>query len=73
MNKDILMLFCFIDDCIVCFGSIIENYWFKWCLWFIGLNIDGIEILFFLCCMDIDLFEYVNNIIYWYGVYEIFC
>ena len=77
MNKDTLTPSRFTDDCIALFGSTTDNHRLKWRPWLTDQadndhdGHDGTVTPFPLRRTDIDLFEHVNNTIYWHGVHEI--
>src|ERR1700751_4425170 len=73
MNKDTLTPSRFTDDCMALFGSTTDHHRLKWRPWLTEPIVDGciIETPFPLRRTDIDLFEHVNNTIYWHGVHEI--
>jgi acyl-ACP thioesterase len=77
MNKDTLTPSRFTDDCIARFGSTTDNHRLRWRPWLtepVDSGHDGqigTETPFPLRRTDIDLFEHVNNSIYWHGVHEI--
>ncbi|OBK27633.1 hypothetical protein A5634_22475 [Mycobacterium asiaticum] len=71
MNKDTLTPSRLTDYCTERFGSTTDNHRLKWRPWVTEPIEDGVEIPFPLRRTDIDLFEHVNNTIYWHGVHEI--
>ncbi|WP_246398831.1 acyl-[acyl-carrier-protein] thioesterase [Mycobacterium vicinigordonae] len=74
MNKDTLTPSRLTDDCVRRFGSTTDDHRLKWRPWLtesIGAEAAPATIPFPLRRTDIDLFEHVNNTIYWHGVHEI--
>lgn len=59
------------DECIARFGSTTDNHRLRWRPWLTDPIVDGKETPFPLRRTDIDLFEHVNNTIYWHGILEI--
>jgi acyl-ACP thioesterase len=74
MNKDTLTPSRLTDYCVERFGSTTEDHRLKWRPW-VSEQIDSgpntSVTPFPLRRTDIDLFEHVNNTIYWHGVLEI--
>jgi acyl-ACP thioesterase len=74
MNKDTLTPSRLTDYCVDRFGSTTDNHRLKWRPWLtepIEAGPQTRETPFPLRRTDIDLFEHVNNTIYWHGVHEI--
>lgn len=73
MNIDTLTPSRLTDGCIERFGSTTDNHRLKWRPWLKEPidSPDTRETPFPLRRTDIDLFEHVNNTIYWHGVHEI--
>ncbi len=71
MNKDTLTPSRLNDYCVERFGSTTDNHRLKWRPWVTGRLETGTDTPFPLRRTDIDLFEHVNNTIYWHGVHEI--
>ncbi|MHA7651675.1 acyl-[acyl-carrier-protein] thioesterase [Mycobacterium sp. ML4] len=71
MNKDTLTPSRLTDDCVDLFGSTTDNHRLKWRPWITEHVQVGTDTLFPLRRTDIDLFEHVNNTVYWHGVHEI--
>src|SRR5262249_49195947 len=77
MNKDTLTPSRFTDDCIKLFGSTTDNHRLRWRAWLTepvdlaGTGQNSRVTPFPLRRTDIDLFEHVNNTVYWHGVHEI--
>jgi acyl-ACP thioesterase len=77
MNKDTLTPSRFTDDCIKLFGSTTDNHRLRWRPWLtepvdLASNGQNSQVMPFpLRRTDIDLFEHVNNTVYWHGVHEI--
>lgn len=71
MNKDTLTPSRLSDDCVARFGSTTEDHRLKWRPWLAAPLEDAVPVPFPLRRTDIDLFEHVNNTIYWHGVLEI--
>jgi acyl-ACP thioesterase len=59
------------DDCVATFESTTDNHRLKWRPWLTEPIEDGTYTPFPLRRSDIDLFQHVNNSIYWHGVHEI--
>ena len=71
MNKDTLTPSRLTDDCVRRFGSTTDEHRLKWRPWLTAPVDDARAVPFPLRRTDIDLFEHVNNTIYWHGVHEI--
>ena len=71
MNKDTLTPARFTDETIALFGSTTDNHRLRWRPWLTEPVTDAVETPFPLRRTDIDLFEHVNNTVYWHGVHEI--
>ncbi|WP_310767191.1 acyl-[acyl-carrier-protein] thioesterase [Mycobacterium sp. Z3061] len=71
MNKDTLTPSRLTDDCVERFGSTTDNHRLKWRPWIAEHVQAGADTPFPLRRTDIDLFEHVNNTIYWHGVHEV--
>ncbi|OBJ51068.1 acyl-[acyl-carrier-protein] thioesterase [Mycobacterium asiaticum] len=71
MNKDTLTPSRLTDYCIERFGSTTDNHRLKWRPQVTEPLDDPATTPFPLRRTDIDLFEHVNNTIYWHGVHEI--
>lgn len=71
MNKDTLTPSRLADSCIERFGSTTDNHRLKWRPWVTERVEGGTDTPFPLRRTDIDLFEHVNNTIYWHGVHEV--
>lgn len=71
MNKDTLTPSRLTDYCVERFGSTTDNHRLKWRPWVTEHVQAGTDTPFPLRRTDIDLFEHVNNTIYWHGVHEI--
>jgi acyl-ACP thioesterase len=71
MNKDTLTPARFTDDTIALFGTTTDNHRLRWRPWLTEPVADATETAFPLRRTDIDLFEHVNNTVYWHGVHEI--
>lgn len=74
MNKDTLTPSRLTDECVQRFGSTTDEHRLKWRPWLTeptGTDPEPVTIPFPLRRTDIDLFEHVNNTIYWHGVHEI--
>ncbi|MDP7701664.1 acyl-[acyl-carrier-protein] thioesterase [Mycobacterium sp. TY815] len=71
MNKDTLTPSRLTDYCIERFGSTTDNHRLKWRPWVTEHVQAATDTPFPLRRTDIDLFEHVNNTIYWHGVHEI--
>ncbi|MBX9641181.1 MAG: acyl-[acyl-carrier-protein] thioesterase [Mycobacteriaceae bacterium] len=71
MNKDTLTPSRLTDYCVERFGSTTDNHRLKWRPWVTEHVQAGTDTAFPLRRTDIDLFEHVNNTIYWHGVHEI--
>jgi acyl-ACP thioesterase len=71
MNKDTLTPSRLSDECATLFGSTTNNHRLKWRPWLAEPIEDGVDTPFQLRRTDIDLFQHVNNSIYWHGVHEI--
>jgi acyl-ACP thioesterase len=71
MNKDTLTPSRLADSCLARFGTTTDNHRLKWRPWLTEPIHNGIDTPFPLRRTDIDLFEHVNNTIYWHGILEI--
>lgn len=71
MNKDTLTPSRLNDYCVERFGSTTDNHRLKWRPMVTEPVDAGTDTPFPLRRTDIDLFEHVNNTIYWHGVHEI--
>lgn len=71
MNKDTLTPSRLTDACVERFGSTTDNKRLKWRPWVTEPVQAGDNAPFPLRRTDIDVFEHVNNTIYWHGVHEI--
>lgn len=71
MNKETLTPSRLTDGCVELFGSTTDDHRLKWRQWLTAPIEDAVEVPFPLRRTDIDLFEHVNNTIYWHGVHEI--
>jgi acyl-ACP thioesterase len=71
MNKDTLTPSRLTDYCVERFGSTTDNHRLRWRPWVTEHVQAGTTIPFPLRRTDIDLFEHVNNTIYWHGVHEV--
>ena len=72
MNKDTLTPSLMADGFFNRLGTTTENHRLKWRSWLPGpAEHAATATPFALRCTDGDVFEHVNNTIYWHGVHEV--
>lgn len=71
VNKDTLTPSRLADDCFMRFASTTDDHRLRWRPWLTEQPRNATHTPFPLRRTDIDLFEHVNNTIYWHGVHEI--